>query len=234
MAIPTSLGNLEPGDTTTVSFTTSSLPTSNTAISSAPGPQVTSSSSQDSGVNARQLTSDTTSNSTIGTTTSASSLGRLLPSIAILPDTPNDPIVAIGPYTCSTTINLATFTSQLLDYIQKTETTIDAHLLYVIINIHAASTDSAPLSSAPRAIDLPQSSSLLGNLFATNLTSYLYTPTNLRTDRANIGQSWYRVEERFRPIEDFYTTSTNQCSYMHRSMRFINHLLTRFRWCHLH
>jgi hypothetical protein len=163
------------------------------------------------GVNARQVSPDSTGNSTAATATSASSLGRLLPSIAILPDTPNYPIVAIGPYTCSTTINLAAFTNQLLDYIQKTETNINAQLLYVIINIHAAASDTASLSSAPRPTKLPQPPSLLGNLFSSNLSAYLYTPTNLRLDRADIGQSWYRVEEQYRPIEEFYTTSTNQC-----------------------
>lgn len=117
----------------------------------------------------------------------------------------------MGPYSCTATINLSIFISLFLDYIQKTENTLGAHLLHVILNLHAAVSASAPNSPAPTPSDLPGSSSYLASLFSSNLSAYLYTPTNLRQDRANINESWYTVQERYRPIEDYYhvTLSAN-------------------------
>jgi hypothetical protein len=140
-----------------------------------------------------------------------SSLGADSPPISIIPDSDNNPLVSIGPYICTTTINLSTFTSQLLSYIQDTQNTLQAHLMYVIINIHAAASDSAPSSPAPSPTILPQPSNLLGSLFAANVSSYLYTPTNLRTDRANLNGTWYTVDSLYRPVDGYYVTNSSQC-----------------------
>lgn len=212
VSIPTSIQNTMPGATATLSFSAITLSSATSAYT--PTPSSSSSLSHGtSKVAARQASSSAQSASTAASsasTTGLTSLGQITPSIAIVPDSSNDPVVSIGPYTCSTTINLSTFTSQFLDYIQKTETTLDAQILYVIINIHAAAADTSPLSPAPSPTNLPRTENLLGNLFSGNLSAYMYTSTNLRTDRENLGGSWYRVAERYRPVEDFYITTTNQ------------------------
>ncbi|KAH8659133.1 hypothetical protein BGZ60DRAFT_414613 [Tricladium varicosporioides] len=138
-------------------------------------------------------------------------LGTELPSISSLPpNSPNRPAIAIGPYVCTTTINLSTFTSQLLNYIQRTENTLQANLIYVYFNVHAAASDANPLSSAPTPTNLPSPPNLLGSLFASNFSEFIYSPSNLRSDRINLNASWYTVAERYRPTEDYYKTSLNE------------------------
>lgn len=164
--------------------------------------QVTSISSSSSGTPTIQTDS---SSSTTGTT-----LGQSLPSISIIPNSPNAPLVSVGPYTCSSTIDLSTFLSQFLDYIQKTDNDVGASLLYVIINVHASANDSFPLEAAPAPSTLPQRRNLLSTLFSEYLSEYLYTPSDLASNRANINGSWYTVPEEFRPIDAFYSTHVNE------------------------
>jgi hypothetical protein len=101
------------------------------------------------------------------------------------------------------------FTSQLLDYFQKTENTLDAHLVYVVLNIHAAASNQSPTQPAPAPANLPEPPNILGSEFSGNLSAYLYTPENLDSDRVNLNSSWYTVAERYRPVEGYYSTETN-------------------------
>ncbi|KAK0123355.1 hypothetical protein ONS96_010348 [Cadophora gregata f. sp. sojae] len=134
-----------------------------------------------------------------------STLGQLLPSISAIPDTPNSPLVAIGPYVCTTSINLSAFTSLLLDYIQKSENTLGAHLIYLILNLHAAASEQDPDAPAPQPSRLPLGLDLLGNQFAGNLTEYIYTESELLSDRRNLNDSWYNIQnELYRPVEGYY------------------------------
>lgn len=198
IAIPTTAPNAAPSSTATtnVNSSSSTASISSTILMSSMG--------------ARQVQTATTTSSA-RSSLSGSSLGQANPTIAVLPNTSDTPLVKMGPYSCTATINLSIFISLFLDYIQKTENTLGAHLLHVILNLHAAVSASAPNSPAPTPSDLPGSSSYLASLFSSNLSAYLYTPTNLRQDRANINESWYTVQERYRPIEDYYhvTLSAN-------------------------
>ncbi|CZR62431.1 related to Lectin C-type domain protein [Phialocephala subalpina] len=207
--IPSSVPNTEPASTTTLGVGSSSIAglTSLALTSSA----VTSSGT--ARVSARQVTSGTdtesaaTPTSTLSTT-SASSLGETLPSIAVLPNTSNEPLIQIGPFVCTSTINLSTLTSQLYNYIQNTQNTLSASLVYVTINLHAAASTLAPASPAPSPSTLPTLPNYIGTQFTGNLSSYLYTPSNLRSDRANLNGSWYQVSEEYRPVSDYYFTET--------------------------
>ncbi|KAL2061617.1 hypothetical protein VTL71DRAFT_6994 [Oculimacula yallundae] len=164
-----------------------------------------SSSSSGANLNVRQQTTAPTLTNP-GPSSTESSLGQTLPSISSVPDTPNNPLVAIGPYVCTTTINLSTFTTLLLDYIQKTENTLGAHLVYLILNIHAASSGVDPSGPAPQPSNLPQNKELLGSQFNGNLTSYLYTESTLLSDRLNLNESWYNIrDELYRPLEGYYS-----------------------------
>ena len=164
----------------------------------------------------RQVFSVSSSNSgtptipTGSSNTTGTTLGQLLPSISILPNTSNEPLVSIGPYTCTSTINLSTFVSQILDYIQKTENTVGANLLYVTINVHAAADTSFPLLPAPMPSAFPQPPNLLSTLFSDSLSAYIYTPSELASNRMDINGSWYTVPEEFRPIQAFYSTQLDE------------------------
>jgi hypothetical protein len=214
------ISNAAPASATTVStgigtrFPLTSLEASISSQSALSQSSTYSSSSM--GKSPRQVGSVTSSSSGISTTqtgslnASGTTLGQSLPSISTVPNTPNEPLITIGPYSCTATINLSTFLSQLLDYIQVTENTIGATLLYVTINIHAAADSVSPLSPAPMPSALPQEANLLGALFAENLSTYLYTPSELASNRADINGSWYTVPAEFRPVEAFYTTEVDE------------------------
>ncbi|KUJ10251.1 uncharacterized protein LY89DRAFT_626680 [Mollisia scopiformis] len=215
--IPSSVQDAAPSSTTTLSFSSTSLFSRTSASESTAGftsPSVASSTSgSESRVTARQVLSSTDPNATAifaaqSSSTSGSSLGQTLPSIALLPNISNEPLISIGPFVCTTTINLSTLATQLLDYIQKTQTTLSASLLYVTINLHAAASPSSPDSPAPSPSTLPTSSDAISTIFQANLSSFLYTPINLRDERANLNGSWYQVSEEYRPVSDYYVTET--------------------------
>lgn len=137
----------------------------------------------------------------------ASSLDGSLPTMVPVPSSPDLPTVSIGPYVCTNTVNLSILISLLFSYIELTQNTLDAHLLYIILNIHAAASSTAPLEPAPQPTILPNSSNLLGNLFNTNLTTYIYSPSKLAADRANLNDSWYQAPFEYQPLQDYFTTN---------------------------
>jgi hypothetical protein len=47
-------------------------------------------------------------------------------------------------------------------------------------------------------------------VFSGNLSQYLYTPSDLRSDRVNLNGSWYSVGEAFRPVEEYYSIEVNE------------------------
>jgi hypothetical protein len=137
----------------------------------------------------------------------SSSTASLLPSIISLADTLEEGLVKLGLQKCSTSIDLSVLLSTLYEYIYNTENTIGAHLLYLITNLHAAGSASSPESPAPIPTSFPTSSNILSNIFAGNLSAYIYSPDNLYLDRANLNNSFYGVRERARPVEDYYRTT---------------------------
>jgi hypothetical protein len=47
-------------------------------------------------------------------------------------------------------------------------------------------------------------------MFSGNLSQYLYTPSELSSDRANLNGSWYSVGENYRPYEEYYSLDVNE------------------------
>jgi hypothetical protein len=116
----------------------------------------------------------------------------------------NPSLVSLGPYKCSGSLTLLSFSNLLLSYIKNTQNTLDAHIMYYVVNIHAAASASAPTEPPPIQTRLPPSSLLLGSLLSNNLSTYIYTRNNLFADRANLNASWFTVPERYRPSSDYY------------------------------
>ncbi|RDL33645.1 Uncharacterized protein BP5553_08013 [Venustampulla echinocandica] len=165
-------------------------------------------------LNARQVTTTNPSSPFPATSMisepSTTSLGDTSSSSASLPNNPSASLISAGRYVCTTSIDISVFIHQLLDYFQQSQNTLDAHLLYVFLNMHAALSNTAQPQSAPTTTSLPDSSNLLGNHFSGNLSAFLYTPNDLRLDRANLNDSWYTVTERYRPIEDYYSVTKGE------------------------
>ncbi|KAH8804831.1 hypothetical protein F5884DRAFT_428378 [Xylogone sp. PMI_703] len=136
-----------------------------------------------------------------------SSLGGALPSMVPVPNSPDLPLISIGPYSCTKTINLSVLISLLFSYIETTQNTLNAHLIYIVLNIHAAASSTAPSDPAPRPTVLPNTTNQLGNLFDANLTNYIYGPSKLVSDRADLNNSWYEAPAEYRPLGDYYSTS---------------------------
>jgi len=42
-----------------------------------------------------------------------------------------------------------------------------------------------------------------------NLSQYLYTPSDLRSDRTNLNGSWYSVSENYHPLEEYFSIDVN-------------------------
>jgi len=215
VAIPTTVQVDVPEETSVSSFeSTTGLISASAAATSSFGDlnareliaETTSAASSDSSSSSSQSSSATSNASSA----SPSSIEPDAPQVSFVPDSGNDSLVSIPPYVCTTTTNLSTFTGQLLDYIQDTQVDILAHLLYVVINIHGAASANSPLSPAPSPSSLPQQSDNLGQLFLANLSDYIYTPDKLRSDRANLNESWYKVDSLHRPVDGYYTTQSSQ------------------------
>ena len=219
VAVPFSVPNSTFTTTTTANAPGTSSKTSKTTLTSV---MPVSSTDSSSSLSARQL-SDSSSSSISTASTSASSLtsasdngldvtasqlGSAVPSPSLIPSSGNLPLESIGDYTCTPTINLSILTSFLLDYIEQTENTLEAHLVYLFINMHAAASNTAPSEPAPSPSILPSSDDLIGSIFSGNLSSYMYTPANLLDERANLNSSWYTVDERYRPTGEYYTITT--------------------------
>ena len=102
---------------------------------------------------------------------------------------------------------MSALTSLLNDYFQKTQNNLAAHLLFLTLNIHASASFRSPTTQAPIPESLPASSNFLGTIMGSNFSDYLYTPSDLYSERANLNDSWYEVSEKYRPIEFYYNTS---------------------------
>jgi hypothetical protein len=101
-------------------------------------------------------------------------------------------LVTAGPYACTPSIDLPVLTAVLAEYMRNSSDTLHAWVTYMTLNLHVARPPSAPLSSGTSLnSSLFPTNQLISTLLSVNLSSYLYTPTLLREDRANLNATWY-------------------------------------------
>lgn len=113
-----------------------------------------------------------------------------------------------GPYLCTTSIGISTLTNVLADYFQTTENDVNATFNYLEFNVHLAASPEDPTGGAT-TLDLerlPSTGDYISNIVNMSLTPYIYTPFSLRTDRANLNQSWFLESTDDRPFSDYFTT----------------------------
>jgi hypothetical protein len=100
----------------------------------------------------------------------------------------------------------------LRQYFQTTGRALDIRFLYIIFNIHAAADSDSPDEAAPSlsAADLPPNPLYLGPVFNDALSSYIYSPPQLRQERSNLNISWYHdMSGQARPLANYFNTTTN-------------------------
>ncbi|KAK2752177.1 hypothetical protein FQN55_008067 [Onygenales sp. PD_40] len=119
--------------------------------------------------------------------------------------------IGVGSYTCTESIDVSLLVRLLAEYFTATQDTLNAHMLFIMLNMHAARSADNPdePSHAPSAGNLPAGSQLLGSLFSAALDSYMYTPKQLNQERSNLNQSWYYVPRHQQPIAEYFTTHSN-------------------------
>ena len=117
----------------------------------------------------------------------------------------------IGPFACSEAVDLNWLSRIMWTYLDTTETNLNATLRYMILNVHAAAPASDPSGGAqqPSSDDLPSSGDLLSSIVSSNLSSFLYTRSELREQRANIDENWYAVPAGMGPNTEYYDIRVN-------------------------
>lgn len=113
----------------------------------------------------------------------------------------------LGPYSCSASVDLAKLIRVVADYFRSTEDTLNAHLTYLIFNLHAAASVDAPEdpARAVRGDQLPSQHELLGTTVQDTFgTYYIYTPSELESERSDLNKSWYSLIPSMRPITEYF------------------------------
>lgn len=150
-------------------------------------------------------------------TQSPSTTGSALGSAALASPTQAESsgVIQGSQYNCSSSLNVSTISSLIADYLDTTADTINASLIYLTFNIHAAASNStsAVSASAPAASQLPSANTTLSNVLSADLAPYLYTPTHLRNDRTNLNDTWFgydvAADPSLKPVLPYIQTSRN-------------------------
>ena len=105
------------------------------------------------------------------------------------------PTYQSGSYSCESSTSLELFVDVLSGYLSRTETNLNATIMTLILNVHAAAPQSASPTSAsePQSDDLPRDGELLSSILSTNMSIYTYTPNELDAQRVTLNSSgsWY-------------------------------------------
>lgn len=143
-------------------------------------------------LNARQaLASSTTSSVSRRTSTTADASPTV---ISTTPET----LYQVGGYQCTSSIDLGFVGHILSDYFSATGFNTNATINYLILNLHAAASPSGDVTTVAPS-QLPSTGNLVSDVLNSTLFSYLYTPETLRSDRANLNNSWYGDRVLFEP-----------------------------------
>lgn len=145
----------------------------------------------------------TTSEVASSTTESAES-----PTITAYSDSDGDTVYKLGQYRCTDDLDLGIIAEILVGYFEDTKRNLLVYTTYLVLNLHAAASDSDPTKppAAVKGKDLPKSQTeRVGALLNMDLSDYLYSPAQLADDRKNLNESWYEVEESYMPITEYFT-----------------------------
>ncbi|PYI24677.1 lectin C-type domain protein [Aspergillus violaceofuscus CBS 115571] len=117
----------------------------------------------------------------------------------------------LGSYRCTTKVDLDGLIDVLRGLFQRTSTELTAYIRFVTFNLHAAASASNPdeAAAALAGDQLPTGSDTLTSIFDHQLSSYVYTPSELASERANLNESWYEVDDSYKPITEYFTVDSD-------------------------
>lgn len=148
---------------------------------------------------------------TINLATSGNEAFAALPTT--MPKDAQEVLYSVGDFTCSGTSAIDILTTLLPSFLTATDDTLHGAMQYVIFNIHVSASIAAPDAPAarPAQADLPSYEELIGQYFLANASTFLYTPTLLRKERANLTDTWFdRDYNTTAPLETYFeNTGTN-------------------------
>jgi hypothetical protein len=127
-------------------------------------------------------------------------------------DSNGDTLYELGQYKCTDDLDPLTLAEVLVGYFKDTNSQLTVFTSYLVLNLHVAARDSTPdePASAITGDDLPKGSERAGALLGTALGDFIYSPSQLATDRNNLNDSWYRVEQSYMPITEYFTVNENE------------------------
>ncbi|KAK6826661.1 hypothetical protein RU639_004817 [Aspergillus parasiticus] len=118
------------------------------------------------------------------------------------------PVYELGPYLCSENLDLSGLIDVFQDYFKDTTSQLNVYIRYLTFNLHVAASAAAPEQPASKVSGdgLPSFSERLDVLMDNRLFHYIYTPSQLANERSNLNESWYEVDDGYKPITEYFTT----------------------------
>ncbi|KAL3474993.1 hypothetical protein BJX99DRAFT_230703 [Aspergillus californicus] len=122
-------------------------------------------------------------------------------------DSSGDLLNILGPYRCSDGLDLSGLLGIFRDYFQQTDTDLVIDLRYLSLNLHVAadSTSADEPATSVASAQLPTGSDRVSSILDDKLGSYIYDLSDLLKDRRNLNDSWYAVEDAYKPITEYFT-----------------------------
>ncbi|KAL5003562.1 hypothetical protein BDV10DRAFT_155331 [Aspergillus recurvatus] len=126
---------------------------------------------------------------------------------AELDDSSDTLLYDLGLYKCSDDLDLQDLVDIFVDYFHYTDTDLVIYTRYLSFNLHVAA-DFTSADEPPSTVtsgQLPAVSERVNYILDDKLGSYIYGPSNLLEDRRNLNDSWYAVDESYKPITQYFT-----------------------------
>lgn len=127
-------------------------------------------------------------------------------------DLTDDLLYNLGPYKCSDDLNLQDLLDVFEDYFHDTNTELVIYTRFLSLDLHAAADPTSADEPAPSITSdqLPVVSNRISSILRDKVGSHIYGFSSLLDDRRNLNDSWYNVEEMYKPITEYFTIEENQ------------------------
>ncbi|KAF7594079.1 Maintenance of telomere capping protein 6 [Aspergillus hancockii] len=117
-------------------------------------------------------------------------------------------VYELGPYLCSNDLSLSGLIDIFQGYYKDTTSQLNVYIRYITFNLHVAASAASPFQPASKVSgdELPSYSERVDVMMDDSLFHYIYTPTQLAKERSNLNESWYVVDDGYKPITEYFIT----------------------------